>query len=233
MRGELVAALLAAAAVAWWPRVGLARPARVAVFRSARQPGWRPARRRRVRAHEGELAAELAELLAPALAAGVPPHHALRAALEALPAEFGGLLPRVLAAADHGDQISAALAAEAVATGRADLAALGRGFALTEAVGAPLAPAVTAVAGLLRDRAVAAQRAQVAAAGPRATMWLLVLLPVCGPLVGLVFGLNPTALYAASPASGASLAAGLGLAALGWWWSRTILARGTRAEPAR
>jgi tight adherence protein B len=177
-------------------------------------------------------AAELAELLVPALAVGATPEQALRAAVDALP-ESRRVEPafaQLAASLGRGEPATTALQAAAGAPGGAALRSLARGFGLSDALGAPLAPAVSAQALMLRQRHADAERAATAAAGPRATMRLLALLPLAGPAVGLVFGISPASLYAGSVPATASLAVGLGLAGAGWWWSRALVERATRPE---
>jgi tight adherence protein B len=119
------------------------------------------------------------------------------------------------------------------AVGRsADLELVGRAWLLTERTGAPLADALEVAEGVLRGRIRARARLDSAAAGPRASMVVLVLLPCSAPLVGLVFGLSPAELYLSSPAATFSGLLGLLLVVLGWWWSHRILARALDVHPA-
>ena len=67
----------------------------------------------------------------------------------------------------------------------------------------------------------------VLAAGPRASMWLLTLLPLAGPGVVVVLGLPVTEVYGTGGAGAAGLL-GLGLTASGWLWSRRLLSRALR-----
>ncbi|QIM22798.1 hypothetical protein G7075_19400 [Phycicoccus sp. HDW14] len=58
-------------------------------------------------------------------------------------------------------------------------------------------------------------------------MRLLTLLPLGGPLVGVLLGLSPTTLYGSAPARAAA-GVGLVLTASGWWWSRSLVRRALR-----
>ena len=65
------------------------------------------------------------------------------------------------------------------------------------------------------------------AAGPRASMWLLTLLPLTGPLVAVVLGLPVVEVYGSATAGAAALV-GLCLTGSGWLWSRRLLGRALR-----
>ena len=86
-----------------------------------------------------------------------------------------------------------------------------------------------------RDRQPLPRRGQVAgddrrvllAAGPRASMWLLTVLPLSGPLVAVLLGLPLAEVYGSAPAMVAA-AVGLVLTCLGWSWSRALLRRALR-----
>ncbi|GEM_PF-515792 len=185
------------------------------------------ASRSRSRGDGGEEVAEFAELLALCLRSGLPPREAIRIA------RHGGAFvhPRVAATADLLDGLH---------SGRPDSSSVGPsagggGTSLLVAAwslgidcGAPLTEAVDAAAQALRASAAAHRRAVSARAGPRASMWLLTVLPLGGPLAALAIGADPMATFG-QPVALASMAMGLLLTALGWWWSRRML---TRAEAA-
>ena len=65
------------------------------------------------------------------------------------------------------------------------------------------------------------------AAGPRASMWVLTLLPLSGPLVALMLGLPVPEVYGDTTA-GLTALVGLGVTGLGWMWSRRLLRRALR-----
>lgn len=96
---------------------------------------------------------------------------------------------------------------------------------LSLACGVPLADAWASAAGLLREEETLRRKVAVALAGPRATMRLLTVLPIAGPVVGLVFGIDPVRLYLGSPVAGGCLVLGLLLLALGRWWCARLLGR--------
>ncbi len=186
--------------------------------------------------------AEFAELAAAALDAGLAPAQAARLALQpaggddgtAVPDVAGLALDRALHAADEtGTGVGAAVAA-AARTSRAggQLTFLGQAWSLTDDLGAPAGAATRTAARVLRDRGTAAARRQVVLAGPRASMWLLSLLPATGPVVGLVLGIPLGTLYGSPPAL-ASSGLGLMLTLAGWRWSRGILDRAGRPRGLR
>jgi tight adherence protein B len=105
------------------------------------------------------------------------------------------------------------------------MAFVARAWALSERTGAPLADAIDTAVEVLRDRRRAEERLAAAGAGPRASMAVLCLLPLSGPVVGLACGVGPRQLYLGSPAATASALTGLALAGLAVWWSRRLLAR--------
>ena len=139
--------------------------------------------------------------------------------------EFARLGALVAAAQEDGGPWGAACVE--AADGDSDLAFLAAAWQLTDEFGVAAAPAARASAAVLRERAASDDRRTVLAAGPRASMWLLTLLPLCGPLVAVVLGLPVGDVYGSPPALAAATV-GLGLTALGWFWSRTVLRRALR-----
>jgi tight adherence protein B len=100
----------------------------------------------------------------------------------------------------------------------AELRLLSQAWSLTEDMGVPLAQAVRTTAGLLEARIAHERRLAGAVAGARATVNVLTVLPVAGPLLGLVLGIGPGELYAGSLLTQGSLVVGLCLAGIGRWW---------------
>lgn len=172
-----------------------------------RRWSWRRAGRARASARPrpgpgaADWAADLADLAALALEAGLPPDAAADLAID-------------LAGPPRGP------ATEGVAF-------LAAAWSLADDLGAPAAGAARTCALVLRDRAAAQGRRRTVEAGPRASMWLLTMLPLGGPLVGVMLGLPVAELYG-RPAALASAGLGGGLTALGWWWSRALLRRAAR-----
>lgn len=196
----------------------------------------RPARGSRVRLRRGDrvrmqsqLADMIALLIGP-LRRGVPPATALRAAIDAV--DVSGPLSQsfevLLDAAARGDALADVWLRQADALDSADLRFVAQAWRLTERTGAPLARALESAEGVLRERQVSRERLAAMTAGPRASMVVLTVLPLGGPLVGAVFGFGPVELYLSSPVAMASLVTGLVLALLGWWCSRIIIERALR-----
>ncbi|KGN32177.1 hypothetical protein N802_10905 [Knoellia sinensis KCTC 19936] len=172
---------------------------------------------------------DFAELSAVGLDAGLPAVEAARLACEVDVArarpELLALGDRLVEAQRHGGSVGACLGD--AAREDPDLAFLAAAWQLTDEFGVAAAPAARTSADVLRERAASGDRRAVLAAGPRASMWLLTLLPLAGPLVTLVLGLPVRTVYG-NPAALIAVVGGLALTALGWWWSRTVLHRALR-----
>ena len=193
------------------------------VFASARErarrclPG-RPA--------TGVTAQDLLGLLgavAPALEAGTAPASALRIAAEARSGSahldpLGALAGDIAAAAAEGATLGPLWGKAAESTGSAELLLLAQAWSLTEDMGVPLAKAVRTTAGLLEARIAHERRLTGALAGAKATVNVLSVLPVGGPLLALVLGIGPGELYGGSRLTQASLVLGFCLAGIGRWW---------------
>jgi tight adherence protein B len=106
----------------------------------------------------------------------------------------------------------------AESAGSAELLLLAHAWSLTEDMGAPLAQAVRTTSGLLEARVAHQRRLTGAVAGARATVSVLTVLPLGGPLLALVLGIGPAELYAGSRLTLCSLVLGLCLAAAGRCW---------------
>jgi len=240
----LVVTLLVAAILVWPRGRPLRRPARSRVTLahlgthggSSSSSGWSSWVRallarevRRGRRRRGWVA-DFAELSAVGLDAGLPAAEAARLACDvggsaATRPEFATLGEQITVAQEHGSPIGHCLSR--VAEGDRDLAFLAAAWSLTDEFGVAAAPAARASAAVLRERAASEDRRTVLAAGPRASMWLLTLLPLSGPLVAMVLGLPVGDVYG-SAASLVAAVGGLLLTGLGWLWSRTVLRRALR-----
>ncbi|MFC8504431.1 type II secretion system F family protein [Pedococcus sp. NPDC057267] len=231
MTGVVVCSLLAAAAVLAWPRAGRPSPQWSAgsvevapgVSWRARLPG---AGSRRARHSRDEALGELLALVAGPLRSGAPAAVALDAARSALgPGSLDGLVADLVATGQRAEPLAPVWSRWANRLTSDELAFVASAWALTEDTGAPLADALETSLDVVRARRRAADRVASAAAGPRASMLVLLLLPLSGPLVGLACGIGPRTLYLSSPAATGSLLAGLVLAVLARWWSARILAK--------
>lgn len=171
--------------------------------------------------------AEFAELSAVGLDAGLPAAEAARLActVGATSVPVRGLGEILAQTEKDGHRVGDALR-DAAGT-NPDLAFLAAAWRLSEELGSATAPAARLAAEVLRERRASAERRAVLAAGPRASMWLLTLLPVTGPLVAMLLGLPVTRVYGTGVAGAAALV-GLCLTAVGWLWSRRLLGRAIR-----
>jgi len=111
----------------------------------------------------------------------------------------------------------------AESAGSAELLLLAQAWSLTEDMGVPLAQAVRTTAGLLEARIAHERRLAGAVAGAKATVNVLTVLPVGGPLLALVLGIGPGELYGGSQLTQSSLVLGLCLAGVGRWWVHRLV----------
>ena len=187
---------------------------------------WRPGRRAAEMSTQDLLA--LLEAIAPALEAGMAPASALRIAADARsapgrPDPMGALARAMAAAAADGASLGPLWREAAESAGSPELLLLAQAWSLTEDMGAPLAQAVRTTAGLLEARIAHERRLAAAVAGAKATVNVLTVLPIGGPLVALVLGIGPGELYGGSRLTQSSLVLGLCLAAIGRWWVRRMV----------
>ncbi|MEP7161485.1 MAG: type II secretion system F family protein [Dermatophilaceae bacterium] len=101
---------------------------------------------------------------------------------------------------------------------------LTRSWRLCHDVGAPLADATRTVAALLRTERARTRAVAAALAEARATVRILVGLPLFGPALAAGIGVMPADLYA-TPAAVASGVAGLALLVVGRWWMARLVRR--------
>ncbi|GAA1992293.1 hypothetical protein GCM10009817_38060 [Terrabacter lapilli] len=140
-------------------------------------------------------------------------------------AEIDRLVGALLQASEHAEPASQVWTEWARHSGSAELTLVAAAWRLSETTGAPLASAVErAVRGLL-DARTRRGKVAVAVAGPRATVTVLTLLPLTGPLFGLACGVDPARLYLGSPIATASAAAGLLLVWTGRVWCSRMVRR--------
>jgi tight adherence protein B len=170
----------------------------------------------------------LLEAIAPALEAGITPASALRSAADARsgsggPDPLAELAGTIAAAAADGVRLGPLWREAADSSGSAELLLLAQAWSLTEDLGVPLAQAVRTTAGLLEDRIAQEQRVAGAVAGAKATMNLLTVLPIGGPLLALVLGIGPAELYGVSGLTQSCLLLGLCLAGVGRWWVHRMI----------
>lgn len=230
----LLACLLLAASVCAWPgRGGAADDAEpVESPRGAAiRRWWR--RLRRDSAGEDTEILVLVEGLAAGLEAGLTPVAALVIAARGLTASnrddpdsagpVARAVPGMLVRARTGDGLGSAWSDLAEQTGLAELRLVARSWSLSETTGAPLAHAARTAARLVRENRDQRRRAATAVAGAKATMTILTLLPLGGPVLAAVMGIDLLGLYTSSPLVWFCLAAGIGLVVVGRWWVRRLV----------
>ncbi|MDC5698189.1 type II secretion system F family protein, partial [Intrasporangium calvum] len=184
-------------------------------------------RRRRRAPSTVDGALKLLEGVAPALEAGLTPAVALRLSGAALgsgaDASTLRMVDEVTRAGERGDPVARVWRSWAEAGRSPDLRFVAAAWQLSEMTGAPLAEAVHRAVSSLREARERTRRVHVAVAGPRATVVVLTLLPLTGPLFGLACGVGPAELYLASPLSAAAASLGLALIWAGRRWCRRLV----------
>jgi len=238
---SLVVALLVAGGVLFWPdnfgRCRLAilpgRSSTAALIpRSWAGSAWERGRRWRLGRAGARVSPQdllsLLDAISPALEAGVAPASALRIAADSRsgsgrPDPLAALANDMASAAADGATLGPLWRAAAETAGSPELLLLAQAWSLTEDMGAPLAQAVRTTAGLLEARIAHERRLAAAVAGAKATVNLLTVLPIAGPLLALVLGIGPSELFGGSRLTQGSLLLGLCLAGIGRWWVRWMV----------
>ena len=238
---SLVVALFVGVGVMFWPdHSGVRRLAILPRLTSTAAPvprswtvsAWERGRRwRRGLAAERVSAQDLLSLLdaiSTALEAGVAPASALRIAADSRsgsgrPDPLAVLAKDMASAAADGATLGPLWRAAAESAGSPELLLLAQAWSLTEDIGAPLAQAVRTTAALLQARIAHERRLAAAVAGAKATVNLLTVLPIAGPLLALVLGIGPAELFGGSRLTQGSLLLGLCLAGIGRWWVRWMV----------
>ncbi|WP_206447405.1 type II secretion system F family protein [Agrococcus sp. KRD186] len=105
-------------------------------------------------------------------------------------------------------------------------------LAVAQQTGAPMAPTLERLAGLLREQAAQRRALESALAGPRATAKLVMLLPIVGLGFGLALGLDVLGAALGGGIGTGSVLAGAVLLVAAWAWSRAIVRRAARGDPA-
>jgi tight adherence protein B len=167
-------------------------------------------------------AAELAEHLAAAFRAGLPPARTW-ALLAARPGPFTGLAAAVAMHTELGLPGGPSLLRSA-GRHRAAVVPLAAALHLCERSGAPTADVLERLAAGLRAEAGAATDARIALAAPKATAGVLSLLPVAGLGLGALLGVDTVQVLVSTSAGHACLVLGAAAWAAGRWWIRRLVA---------
>ncbi|GAB47422.1 type II secretion system F family protein [Mobilicoccus pelagius] len=205
-----------------------------------RRPSWWPAswssrRDREVgRGTESESQALLAflDVLAPSLRAGRSPEEAARLACRVV--RGGVVVEDIRDALAHGRSVETVL--DRHARTHADVRLFARAWELSALTGCPLADTVSCVARLVRAKLAHRRRVETASTGARASIRILTLLPLGGPVLATAVGVDPVTAYVTSPTAWACLAGGAVLVLLGRRWVERLVAdvaRGPVVGPAR
>ena len=109
--------------------------------------------------------------------------------------------------------------------------ALGACWAIARVSGAPLGPALDALAEALTDISRTQRQISAALAGPRATMRLVMALPVIGIIGGELGGQSSMAFLFGTGLGVSVLTLGVAMMLGAWWWLR-LLAERAKPDPA-
>ena len=172
--------------------------------------GWRL---RQARSRRQAACVEWCGALAAELDGGLPAVTALERACAPWP-ELSG----VVAAAQLGDDVGAALRRSAQLPGAEGLRAVAAAWEVAARSGAALAGVLTKVAAGLRSDEDARAEVVAALSPPRATAKMLAVLPLFGIGLGFSMGANPLRFLLHTGAGVVCLTAGTALALLGVWW---------------
>jgi tight adherence protein B len=171
--------------------------------------------------------ADLAEQLAAAFRAGLPPMRAWEVLAER-PGSFASLADAVSRRVGLGMPAGWSLW-QAAGPGRSAVAPLAVAFDLCERSGAPAAEVLVGLAAGLRAEAAAATEARIALAAPKATATVMSLLPVAGLGLGALLGVDTVRVLLGTPPGHACLVLGAAAWVTGRWWIRRLVAA---AQPA-
>lgn len=171
---------------------------------------------------------ELCDGIATELAAGRPPGAALASAADVLTGTPVAHGPRELAAvadaARAGGDVPAALEHASRTPGYESLRLLAGCWRIGVERGGMLADVIEGLADALRDEREHRDEIALQLAGPRATARMLAGLPVLGLLMAMALGAHPFGFLLGTLPGGTCLCLGLGLDALGLWWTHRIAA---------
>lgn len=170
-------------------------------------------------ARETESLLAFLDVLAPGLRAGRTPEDAARLACRVV--QGGPLVDDLRDALEHGRSVDAVLVRHART--HADVRLFARAWELSALTGCPLADTVACVARLVRAKLAHRRRVETASTGARASIRVLTLLPLAGPLLGLAVGVDPVTTYVRSPTAWGCVAVGLLLVLLGRAWVERLV----------
>jgi tight adherence protein B len=171
--------------------------------------------------------ADLAEQLAAAFRAGLPPVRAWEI-LAGRPGTFAVLADAVARRIGVGMPSGRSLW-QAAGPERLGIVPLAAAVDLCERSGAPTADVLEGLAAGLRAEAAAASDARIALAAPRATATVMSVLPIAGLGLAALLGVDTVHVLLATAPGHACLVLGGMAWALGWWWIRRLVAAAQQA----
>jgi tight adherence protein B len=202
----------------WSPPTG--PPAPAAALGWLRRTTTALGRRRREAARHQAAVIDLCDGIAAELAAGRPPDMALVNAAEVLDAVPA--LSAVIDAARSGDDVTAALTRASATAGCDGLRLLAGCWRVGVDRGGMLGSVIEGLAEALRDQRSHRQEIALQLAGPRATARLLAVLPALGLGMAAALGARPLSFLFGTLPGALCLTLGLGLDALGLWWTARL-----------
>jgi tight adherence protein B len=185
-------------------------------------------RRRREAARRRTAVIELCDGIAVELAAGRHPDTALTHAAEVLPDVPG--LTAAIDAARNGDDVPAALIRASTTEGCDGLRLLAGCWRIGVDRGGMLASVIEGLSEALRDQQSHREDIALQLAGPRATARLLAVLPALGLGMAAALGARPLSFLFGTPPGALCLVLGLGLDALGLWWTARLAAAAEQTQ---
>lgn len=200
--------------------LGAPRPASAAAARHR----WG---RRRVVAGREAAVVEVVHALAAELRAGHPPGRALEA-VAAAEGPLGAPLRQAAVAVRSGGSPGAELREVATLPGCAALRLVAAAWDVTESSGAATADVLERLGEGLDAEHDARQAMAAALAGPRATVWLLAVLPVVGVALGESIGAHPLRLLLHTGLGSLLLAGAVVLDGCGVAWTQLLVRRAMR-----
>lgn len=223
----VLSACTAALAVWWlWPKVSSTRLTKLLLGTGAPSDASNPITRllgkfrdgsAQVRARRDQTISAVCALAAE-LRAGNPPILAIGVA--------GGdpcIWPHAKAAAQAHTDISLALAADS--RSNPQLRALTACWQVAAQSGSGLVVSIEKLAQSMREAQEVRIQLEAELAGPRATAWMLALLPLIGIGLGYLLGAQPLTWLFSHPIGWLTLIVGVTLTGLGVWWTTSIAAR--------
>ena len=185
-----------------------------AAFLGSRSLGRRATLRRR------REVATAGQVLAGLMRSGQVPAAALAAAASECP-----VLTEAQAELMVGGDVPQALRRSARTPGRGGLAHLAAAWSVGARTGASLVESLEAAADALADEDETARVVQAELAAPRATVWVMAVLPAVGVALGYSFGGDPMVFLTGSLLGQGCLVVGVGLACAGLLWGDSVAGR--------